>query len=141
MMWAAFSLGFFGFMTAGEFTCPSHAAFTSDMLAPEDVAVNSHSSPTHTSVHLKRSKVDPFGAGTTIHFGATGDILCPVTAVLGYLAVRPPPPLCSCSKMVQTTTYSHPPPGAPYCRHRRLEVQRPQLPHWCCNNCSSGGLE
>ena len=82
MMWAAFCLGFFGFMRAGEFTCPSHAAFTADMLAPEDVAVNSHSSPTHMSVHLKRSKVDPFGAGTTIHLGAMGDILCPVTAVL-----------------------------------------------------------
>lgn len=50
MMWAAFCLGFFGFMRAGEFTCPSREAFTLDVLSPEDVAVNSHSSPTHNYV-------------------------------------------------------------------------------------------
>jgi hypothetical protein len=79
-------------MRAGEFTCPSREAFTSDMLAPDDVAVDSHSCPTHMSVYLRKSKVDPFGAGATLHFGATGDILCPVTAVLGFMAVRPPTP-------------------------------------------------
>ena len=149
MIWAAFCLGFFGFMRAGEFTCPSHVAFTLDMLAPEDVAVNLHSSPTHMSVHLKRSKVDPFGAGTTIHLGATVDILCPVTpcdcgaGVSGCAAplTGPSVPVPRWFNPLQTTTYSHPPPSAPQCRHRRLEVQRPQLPHWCCNNCSSGGFE
>ena len=86
MLWAAFCLGFFGFMQSGEFTCPSLREFSSDMLGPGDVAVDSHTSPSFITVRLKRSKNDPFGVGTTIHLGSTGDPLCPVKAVLGYLA-------------------------------------------------------
>ena len=89
MLWAAFCLGFFGFLRSGEFTCPSLAAFTPDLLNPSDIAVDSHVAPSHLTVLLKRSKNDPFGAGTTLHLGATGDILCPVTSILAYLAVRP----------------------------------------------------
>ena len=92
MLWSAFLLGFFGFMRAGEFTCPSQTAFSSAMLTVGDVAVDSHISPTRMTVLVKQSKTDPFGAGTTLQFGATGDYLCPVTAMLGYLAVRPPSP-------------------------------------------------
>lgn len=92
MLWAAVCLGFFAFMRAGEFTCPSLNAFTPDMLTPGDIAVDSYTSPTHLTVHLKRSKNDPFGAGITIHLGATGDLLCPVTSMLGYLALRPDTP-------------------------------------------------
>jgi len=62
------------------------------MLSVDDVVVDSHVRPTHLAVHLKQSKTDPFGAGITLHLGATGDILCPVAAMLGYLAQRPPTP-------------------------------------------------
>ena len=92
MLWAAFCLGFFGFMRAGEFTCPSLQAFTPNMLAVRDIQVDSHSAPSHLSVLLRESKTDQFGAGMTIHLGATGDKLCPVVAMLGYLAIRPPSP-------------------------------------------------
>ena len=92
MLWAAFCLAFFGFMRSGEFTCPSIQAFTPDMLSPDDIAVNSHTALSFITVHLKRSKNDPFGAGTTLHLGATGSCLCPVAAVLGYKAYRPPIP-------------------------------------------------
>ena len=44
-------------------------------------------------VHLRRSKTDPFGVGPYLHLGRTDDdILCPVSAVLAYMAVRPPGP-------------------------------------------------
>ena len=92
MLWAAFCLGFFGFMRAGEFTCPSMKTYNPDMLSPADVAVDSHSAPTCITVHLSRSKTDPFGAGMTLYLGRTGDILCPVTSVLAYLAARPSSP-------------------------------------------------
>lgn len=92
MLWAAFCLGFFAFMRSGEFTCPSLQAFTTDMLSPEDIAVDSHTAPSYITVLLRRSKNDPFGVGTTIHLGATGNPICPVASMLGYLAVRPTTP-------------------------------------------------
>jgi hypothetical protein len=46
----------------------------------------------HVTVRLKQSKADPFGAGGTLHLGSTGNTLCPVAAVLGYLAQRPAGP-------------------------------------------------
>lgn len=89
MLWAAFCLGFFGFMRAGEFTCPSHQAFTQEMLTVDSIAVDSHENPKHLSVFLKHSKTDQFGVGTFLHLGATGSSLCPVAALLSYLAQRP----------------------------------------------------
>ena len=62
------------------------------MLSPGDIAVDSHVSPSHLVVSLKRSKNDPFAVGVKLHLGTTGDILCPVRAILGYLAIRPPIP-------------------------------------------------
>ena len=74
---------------SGEITCPSHRAFTHDMLSPLDIAVDSWEAPSQLTVHLKRSKNDPFGVGTTICLGATQSVLCPVKAMLGYLVIRP----------------------------------------------------
>ena len=92
MLWAVFCLGFWGFMLSREFTCPSLQAFISDMLSSQDVAVDSHTSPSHLVVHLCRSKNDPLGAGTRLHLGATGHSLCPVSSMMGYLAIIPSEP-------------------------------------------------
>ena len=54
-----------------------------------DVAVDSHTNPTMIRVFLRRAKCDPFGKGANIYIGVTGSELCPVAAVLNYLAVRP----------------------------------------------------
>ena len=81
MLWAAFCLDFLGFMHSGEFTCPSLQAFTSDMLSSQDVAVDSHTSPSHLVVHQHRSKND--------HFGHS---LCPVSSMMRYLAILPSEP-------------------------------------------------
>ncbi len=43
-------------------------------------------------ISLRQSKTDVFWSGVTVHLGRTGDILCPVSALLSYLAVRPPTP-------------------------------------------------
>ena len=88
MLWAACCLGFFGFMRSGEFTCPSLAAYEHSMLSPTDITVDSRDHPTFLSVSLKRSKTDPFGAGSTIIIGRTNHAICPVTAILSYLSIR-----------------------------------------------------
>lgn len=54
----------------------------------KDVAVDDHESPSVIRIHLRRSKTDQFGRGVDIYLGATGDELCPVAALLAYLAVR-----------------------------------------------------
>ena len=88
MMWAAATTCFFGFFRAGELTVPSVAAFDPAVhLAWGDVSV-SDSRPHMIRVFLKRSKTDQFGRGVSIFLGPTGDDLCPVSAVLAYVAIR-----------------------------------------------------
>ena len=92
MLWAAFCLGFFGFMRSGEFTTSPSQDPDECTLSVSDVAVNSRQDPQVLTISLRRSKTDPFGMGTHIYLGRTGNLLCPVSAVLAYLAVRPPTP-------------------------------------------------
>ena len=58
------------------------------MLAPHDVTVDSHSHPTSVTVHLQQSKMDQFSRGLHIYLGKTGQAICPVSALLGYLVRR-----------------------------------------------------
>ena len=89
MLWAACCLGFFGFLRAGEFTVPSLVSFDcSTHLAVGDLAVDSHSAPSYLRLRLKQSKTDPFRQGVDIIIGRTSTELCPVAAVLAYLASR-----------------------------------------------------
>ena len=89
MLWAAFSLGFFGFLRAGEFTIPSDSAFDpSQHLCPADISVDSHVQPSLLRVHLKQSKTDPFRQGINIFLGRSNSDLCPVSAILSYLSLR-----------------------------------------------------
>ena len=57
------------------------------MLMPDDVVVDSHCTPYHLAVHFNRTKIGFFGIGSTLHLGVTGIVRCPVTEVLGYLAI------------------------------------------------------
>ena len=91
-LWAACCIAFFGFLRCGEFTCSSWQCYTRSVLSLEDVAINSREDPTVVHLTLQQSKTDVFGAGVTIHLGRTGDHLCPVSAILAYLARRPPTP-------------------------------------------------
>lgn len=92
MLWAACCLGFFGFMRSGEFTCSSLLTPSDSMLSVSDIRVDSRDNPQVLIVLLRHSKTDTFGTGVNLYLGRTGDILCPVTAVLGYLAIRPSTP-------------------------------------------------
>ncbi len=93
MTWAACCLGFFGFLCAGEFTVTSVAEFDQgEHLSIANVAVDSHSIPTLLSVRIKQSKTDPFRRGVDIYIGKASPPRCPVSAMVGYLAVQGPRP-------------------------------------------------
>ena len=53
-----------------------------------DLAVDNPINPTVLQIYLKRSKTDQFHKGTNVCVGHTGDDLCPVAALMVYLAVR-----------------------------------------------------
>ena len=92
MLWAAFCLGYFGFMRSGEFTSgPSDP----DGLCVSDITIDSHTNPQILTIHLRHSKTDQLGAGQYIHLGRTNDALCPVSAILSYMAIRP----CTTNKL------------------------------------------
>ena len=89
MLWAALLPGLVWICAHWEFTCSSCESFTPNRLSPEDVSIDCHASHYTPVVLLRQSPTDPFGAGMTIHLGFTGDILYPVTPVLGYLTILP----------------------------------------------------
>ena len=88
ILWAAV----LWFLRAGEFTCNSTHTGSDDILLAADVFIDSRENPHVLMVFLRHSKTDTFSAGVHIYMGRTCDTLCPVTAVLGYLAIRPHTP-------------------------------------------------
>ena len=91
MLWAACCLGFFGFLRSGELTAPEDGKFDpSQHLSYADIAIDDNLNPRRLSVTIKQSKTDPFRQGVTIFLGRTDTQLCPVAALLAYLAVRGP---------------------------------------------------
>lgn len=93
MLWAASCLCFFGFLPSEEVVCPSEKVYDPEWhLCWNDVRTDSHQSPSCLEVTLKGSKIDLFRQGCT---GATGMSICPVAAVLAYIAVsgKEPGPL------------------------------------------------
>ena len=57
-------------------------------MAFDDIAMNDHHTPTVIKLHLHRSKTVQFGRGIDVYVGRRRDGLCPVTAILAYLARR-----------------------------------------------------
>lgn len=89
MMWAACALAFFGFLRCSEFTVPSQDEYCPDThLSPQDVSIDSRISPTMIQVTIKQSKTDPFRVGCKVCLGKTGGDICPISAILPYLAIR-----------------------------------------------------
>lgn len=93
MMWAACCTAFFGFLRCSEFTVPAEDSFDPEAhLSLADVAVDDKMSPTVVQVTIKQSKTDPFRQGAHLYLGTTDTVICPVKAMLAYLAVRDPAP-------------------------------------------------
>ena len=91
MLWAACCLCFFGFFRLGEIVCSSENSFFEhkDLLL-SDLAVDSHSHTSYIVVKVKQSKTDQFRKGAQVIIGKTDDDLCPVAALLQFVALRGP---------------------------------------------------
>ena len=90
LLWAACCLGYFGFLRVGEFTATGVGHTASSSLQIADVTGNSHPCPSVIKVWLKKAKTDPFGKGVNIYLGKSSQRICPVAAILNYIAVRGP---------------------------------------------------
>jgi len=89
MLWAASTTCFFGFMRAGEITVPSQDAYDPTAhLSFNDIAVDAHTNPTVMEIRVKASKTDPFRRGVNLYIGRTNNDLCPIAAMMAYLAIR-----------------------------------------------------
>lgn len=89
MLWAAFLTCFFGFLHSGEITIPSAAAYDPSIhLNFSDITLNSLTTPTLACISLKCSKTDPFRQGVKVYIGCTNQTLCPLSALLNYIALR-----------------------------------------------------
>ena len=89
VLWAVCCTAFFGFCRLGELLLSSQSAFTPRRhLAWGDMAVDNQQTASMVRYHLKQSKTDQAGQGVDIILGRTGLDLCPVTAVLSYVAAR-----------------------------------------------------
>ena len=89
MIWATSCLYYFVVLLAGEITVLSKGAYDQDAhLNFADVAVDNVSNASMIKVTMKASKTDQFRQGVDIIIGRTFNELCPVVAVLSYLARR-----------------------------------------------------
>ncbi|XP_065915585.1 uncharacterized protein [Dysidea avara] len=88
-LWAMCCLAFFGLLRVSEFTIPSKGSYNpSRHLSLQDVTVDNRIKPRLLQLFLKQSKTDPFKQGAQVYVGATDTTICPVKAVLSYLARR-----------------------------------------------------
>ena len=92
LLWAACTVSFLFFSRAGEFTSCSPSIPDEDIIAVTDVARDPNYPPSFVRIHLQWSKTDPFSTGVDIYLGCTGHSICPVAALLAFLAVRPADP-------------------------------------------------
>ena len=89
MIWAASLTCFFGFLRSGEITVPSLSGYDPSVhLNYNDISVDCPSNPCIIKVRIKASKIVPFRQGVDIYLSKTGHLLCPVSALLKYLAAR-----------------------------------------------------
>ena len=88
LFWAACALAFFGFLRCGEFTGTIPVGIRPKHSPVNDIAIDSADSPSLIQVSIKQSKTDPFRKGVQLFLAKTGKNICPITAIMPYLALR-----------------------------------------------------
>ena len=90
MLWAACTSAFFGLLRSSEYTSQTPHLHTHSTLLLRHVSIAPDYS--RASLHLPFSKTDQFGRGATVYLTSLPSTLCPVSALIHYLAVRSPTP-------------------------------------------------
>lgn len=125
MLWVASVICSFGFLRSEELTIPSWTTYrASHHLSQGDIAINNPLAPEMLRVRIKRSKTDQLGKGTDVFIRKTGCILCPVAAVLSYMAARG-----SKEGAFFQFTNGQPPTKVQFTHHVRLALQVVGLPY------------
>jgi len=89
MEWAAICTCFYGFFHLGEITSPTETIYDASIhLCFGDLAVDDLSDPRILTLTLKQSKTDQLRSGANVCIAKTGTDLCPVAALLSYVAIR-----------------------------------------------------
>ena len=140
LLWAVCCTAYLGFFRLGELLLPAPGTFNHRLhLAWGDVAVDNPNDPRMVRCHLKQSKTDQMGRGVDVVLGRTGLPLCPLAALVGYIAIRGSRP----GPFILTAA------GVPITKPEFIKVFRqtlssrrvcgPQLPYWGSHLSSSGG--
>ena len=89
MIWAACYLAYFGLLRVSELTSSARDHFDLSMdLLLSNVALDNRASPSLIQITIKHSKGDQFKKGERICLGKTTHAVCPVRALVKYLARR-----------------------------------------------------
>ena len=89
MLWAAFSLAFFGFLRCSELTCNGQFDCTVHLMDEEIAFFPNITSPQHMTVCIKKSKTDPFRQSSTITIARSQSNVCEVAATRDFLLQTP----------------------------------------------------
>ena len=82
IFWAAFTLAFYGFLRASEYTSPSPTHYLRQLhLLRQDITIRKEG----MEVHIKGSKTDQFKKSTTLHVARLDMPTCPVRAMEKFL--------------------------------------------------------
>ena len=89
MLWAAACLCYFGFLRAGELSVSTESSYDEGVhLNVADISFDKYPNPSTMRVKIKASKTDPFRQGIHIFMARTYKKLCPIEAMVPYLACR-----------------------------------------------------
>ena len=87
MLWAASCIKLPGFLRCSEFIVPSQSDVCPD-LTLQDLSIDSRLN----SIRIQVTNTNPFHRGHELCIGITGSSICPISAMLPYLAARGPHP-------------------------------------------------
>ncbi len=70
----------------------SHPRSSTQHTAPDDIIDVTQADeypPAFVRIHLSKSKTDPYRKGVHVYLGITKHSICPVSAILSFMAIRP----------------------------------------------------